>query len=452
VKLLRASALLLTLGLASCGGGGSGSSAAPGAPGAPGAQNANAMQGTLVVTLSPRYDAASATTRTPQFASPSASSLGWSVNSGTMTFADVSSTSSACTTANNARTCSVPISAPGGMDSFSISLFDKASGAGNLLGSGSNSTNVTANGFSVAVGINPIVAGVLGMTVTYAGGAHTLPIGQATTATLLFTFTDPDGQAIPPVTNTPNFASPLTLTSSDPHITFSPSTLTTPGQTTTMSYDGSSSVQTSPDVMISQSSRMIGSLAINGGAPSICSTTSTVPGTYLSFFGSGTLSGSTFTLTPTGSFWSKPQYITAVPTPAPTYSPGPTPTSSPFSYTFYLGTYAYTNTVGTVTASTGCFYLGIFTSGGTTSTFAVGFPYFGSASYTISVTPVPPSGTISSLTITNISATGGSGTFMLSTGETGTIAVTQEFQFSQAQARQILGTGSAGIPPGRLPF
>ncbi len=449
MRLLRTSALFLTLGLASCGGGSSGSSAV-----APGGQTqvANGVKGTLVVTLSPRYDAASAKTRTPQFASPSASSLGWSVNSGTMTFADVSATSGACTTANNARTCSIPISAPGGNDSFSISLFDQASGAGNLLGTGSNSTNVTASGFSVTVGINPIVAGILGMTVTFAGGAHTLPVGQPTTATVLFTFTDPDGQAIPPVTSTPNFASSITLTSSDPHITFSPSTLTTPGQTTTLSYDGSTSVQQSPDVTVAQGSKTIGTLSINGGPPSICSMTSTLPGTYLSFFGSGTFSGSTFTLTPSGSFWSKSQYVATAPMPAPTSSPGPTPTSSPFSYTFYLGTYAYTNTVGTVTTSTGCFYLGQYTSGGTTSTFAVGFPYFGSASYTISITPLPPSGTISSLTITNISATGGSGTFALSTGETGTLTLTQEFQFSQAQARQILGTGTAAIPAGRLPF
>jgi hypothetical protein len=186
-------------------------------------------------------------------------------------------------------------------------------------------------------------------------------------------------------------------------------------------------------------------LYVNGGSPISCSAAqSTLPGTYTSLFSGGTVSGSTFTQTSSGS-WTKAAYIAATPTPAPTSSPGPVPTSSPFTYTFYIGAYSVLN--GSALDTTGCFYLIVYTSGSSTSTYTAGSPNFGTTPYTIS--GVPTFGTVTAMSITGLSANSGSGTFTLSNGETGTITITSQFQFSEAQARQIMNSGPGA---GRSPF
>jgi len=226
------------LSLAACGGGGG---AAP-APRAAAVSNGTTAQigsgvtGTLTLTVA-NGTGASAKNRSLKFVSPGALSAGISINNGTVTFADVSASSTLCTTAAGVRTCTINVGAPAGMTSFAVSLYDAATGGGHLLGSGSNSTTVVSGTpFTVAIGINPVVAGLM----TNANISFTL--GTPGSQTVTPQFLDPAGQIITGSGNVPNFLNTIGITFSDPHITATPSSLTTPGQSITFSYDGSALV------------------------------------------------------------------------------------------------------------------------------------------------------------------------------------------------------------------
>jgi streptogramin lyase len=237
-KTSRAALFLALLVLAGCGGGGGSPSAVAPVAGGPTVAGSPTVAGKLMLTFAQAGPAVLA--RKPKFVSPGAISAGVSVNGGAVTFFDVSSTSSLCTSPQgSARSCTLQINAPVGPQvSFAVQLFPAAAGAGTLLGSGSNSAAVVAGTpFQVSVGINPqIAAGTVAIT------GSSFSLGTAASGTATFTFLDPAGQQITGSGNVPNFLNPVLLTSSDPRVTFSPSTLTTPGQTTTVAYDGSAAV------------------------------------------------------------------------------------------------------------------------------------------------------------------------------------------------------------------
>jgi len=227
------------LSLAACGGGGGSTPAPPVGAVSNGttAQISSGVTGTLTLTVA-NGTGASAKNRSLKFVSPGAKSAGVSINNGTVTFADVSATSTLCTTsAAGVRTCAIPVGAPAGQSSFAVSLYDAASGGGHLLGSGSNSTTIVlGTAFNVAVGVNPVVAGLM----TSANISFTL--GTAASQTITPTFLDPAGQIITGSGNVPNFLNTIGISFNDPHITATPSSLTTPGQSITFSYDGSAAV------------------------------------------------------------------------------------------------------------------------------------------------------------------------------------------------------------------
>ncbi len=236
MRLRGISAALAAGFLAACGGG---SAPAPhvvvnGTTG----QIGTGVSGTLSLVVANGTAAASAK-RSPKFVSPGALSAGVAINNGTATFADVSAASPLCTTSAGVRTCAIPVGAPAGNAVFAVSLYDAANGGGHLLGSGSNSTMIAAGSpFTVAVGVNPVVAAL----VSTSPSSTNFSLGTAGSMTITPTFADPAGQTITGSGNVPNFLNPVTVTFSDPHITVSPASLTTPGQSFTLSYDGSPAV------------------------------------------------------------------------------------------------------------------------------------------------------------------------------------------------------------------
>ena len=236
----NAAVTLVALILAGCGGGGhSASSSVPVTT-----TGKNLQSGTMSLTFGSQTGTASAT-RKPKFVSPNATTAMVSVNGGTDASFDVSATSTLCTTAGNVRTCAIPISAPVGQDSIAVELL-----AANavLLGEGSNSVTVAAGvTFSLNIGINPMAAAI-SLTASNIPGSGSYTLGTAASQTGTLVFTDPSGATITGSGNVPNFFAPITLTSSDSHITITPTTLTTPGQPFTAAYDGSAAVASSVTV------------------------------------------------------------------------------------------------------------------------------------------------------------------------------------------------------------
>lgn len=240
-------ALLLALVLvAGCGGGG----AAPSSH----AASTGMQSGTLGLTFGSQAGTSSSTRQT-KFVSPNAATAVIDINNGTPQNFDVSATSSLCQTANNTRTCAIPLTAPLGQDTIFVAL--KTAG-GVTLGSGSNSVTVVAGtNFSLQVGINAVVAGVNSFSFSNGGSFQ---YGTASSITGTVVFADPSGAAITGSGNVPNFSQPITLMSSDPNVSFTTPGLTTPGQTFTVNYNGSAAVPSS--VMITA---MSGSTVVASG-------------------------------------------------------------------------------------------------------------------------------------------------------------------------------------------
>jgi virginiamycin B lyase len=232
---MRTGLVLLALLTAGCGGGGhSGSTSVPVATG-------GTQSGTLSLTFAAPVTA-SAVSRTPLFVSPNAATAIVAINSGTAQTFSVGASSTLCTTANNVRTCAIPLTAPFGADSMTVSLMGTVSGNAVLLGQGSNSITVTSGtNFSLTVGINPVVAGInVGQASIPSGTAYAY--GTPSTQSGTITFADPSDANITGSGNVPNFLQPVTFTSSDPHVSIVPATLTTPGQGFNIGYDGSAAI------------------------------------------------------------------------------------------------------------------------------------------------------------------------------------------------------------------
>ena len=232
-SILCASAIALVAVAAACGGGGgSGSQAVP---------NATARASGSVV-LSIPVATTQSDARKPQYISSAAQSVSMTVNGGAATIYNISSSSTLCTTANSVRTCTIAISAVTGMLSVAVALYPSIDGSGTALGSATGSTTVTAPApFTVSVDIEPAITAITAHTLTFANGLPTIAYKQAGSGTLSFTFTDASGVAIP-ATNTSTFLQTISLGSSDPHVTISPSTITNASQTVTLTYDGSNAV------------------------------------------------------------------------------------------------------------------------------------------------------------------------------------------------------------------
>lgn len=215
---------MLAASLIGCAGGG-GSASAPDA-------RPPASTGRALLTIPAPAPAAA---RRAQFISPSASSVVIGVRGEPPTTSDISATSPLCTTGSGGRTCTVPLTAPIGSDIFSFTLYDGANGTGNVLGSGSASVNVVAGApFTVQAAIGGTVAKVSIQTVP---ADAALTSGTPATLTLAVIAQDTDGNAI--IGGAP-YAAPITLTDSDTSgaAVLSTTTVTAPGATVTLTYNG----------------------------------------------------------------------------------------------------------------------------------------------------------------------------------------------------------------------
>jgi len=190
-----------------------------------------AAQGSAKIFV-PAPAALQATQRKTAFVSASASSVGIAVNEGTATYADISSTSSLCTTVAGGRTCTVPITATVGSDTFSITLYAGANGSGSELGTGTAAATVVANqAFTIDVTVDGVPARIV--------VSETTALTQGTPATVPLTISvqDASGNTI---VAPGAYAAPITLTDSDTSgsTTLSTTTVTSPSTTVTLAYNG----------------------------------------------------------------------------------------------------------------------------------------------------------------------------------------------------------------------
>jgi virginiamycin B lyase len=258
-RALVAGAALL---LAGCGGGGH--AAAPVVLASATAKGGT-QSGTMSLTFGTQTGATSKT-RKPLFVSSNATSAIVDINNGSPQTFDVSATSALCTTVSSVRTCSIPLTAPVGAGTIGVALMASVAGSPTMLGQGSNSLTVVAGtNFNVTVGINAVVAGVNALSFS-TGTTLSLTFGTPGTATGTPIFNDPANTPITGSGNVPNFLTPVTIVSSDPHVTVSPTALTTPGQTFTITYDGSAAVASTV------------TLTVKSGSTTLVNATAFVPG------------------------------------------------------------------------------------------------------------------------------------------------------------------------------
>jgi hypothetical protein len=177
----------------------------------------------------------------PHFISPSTKSATITVGTAAPVTVNLTPSSKGCTT--GPLTCTVSVPAPAGSDTFTVTLFDALNGTGKELSTGSVTATV-AKGKSTDVGVtlNGIVA-----SLQLALGSPTPIKGVAATTPLSVTALDADGNTI----LTPgNYENAITIADSDTSHTQlqlgsatpgSSVTITTPGQTVSVLYDGSTS-------------------------------------------------------------------------------------------------------------------------------------------------------------------------------------------------------------------
>jgi hypothetical protein len=393
-------------------------------------------------------------------------------------FFNLSPTSNACVSNASGRTCTIVFNAPVGQSTATLTLYDGASGAGNVLGSATTTLNFTAQGpNSVSFTVNGQIASISVVSVN-ANGAGCVVIGQASTTTLIFTAKDAQGNII---TGPGNYATPITITTSSSAFSASPNPLNNPGVNVTGTYNGAAftspatftatagSVTVTYQVFAGTSSPT-GCTIPPSGAPSATPSTTpgpsstptpspspspsaapptgvpnpllnctapalSAPGPWTTISLLGNVNSGTFTPA-SQSGWLKFNYggsPTPVPTATATPTAGPTPTSSPQPVNVYLGTYTLTS------GTTGCMYivtsvngapLNFLSSVGSFNAGGVGIPKVNAA-----ITTLASSGTISSTNII-LNATGGSGTISLSNGDTGTISLSAPYQSTVDKIRK----------------
>jgi streptogramin lyase len=216
-------ASLLASALADCSGGG----AAPNAP-------PTSVAGSVELRFPPAAPAPSTTTSSKrrQFLSPSTASVSIAISGVTApVIANVANNSPDCTTAGNGRTCTVAVSAPPGAVTFTVTLYDGANATGKKLGTGTATQAIVSGApYTVAIG----VTGIAGSVQIAAAQVAFIP-GTPSSTTVTVAVKDADGNTI-----SGNYASPITLTTSDTTgaFTFTPASVTSSTQTIALKYDG----------------------------------------------------------------------------------------------------------------------------------------------------------------------------------------------------------------------
>jgi sugar lactone lactonase YvrE len=253
--LSASAALAATLILAACAGG---ARVSPPSPGTPAAHTASI---TFVVKIP---SATSSTARVPRYVSPSSAIIKASVipaGGGTPATAQ-----NACSTGQ----CTVTIAAPIGTDTFTISLYDTQN---NLLSTGSTSQTVVEGQTNT---VTVVFGGVIA-TVQLTPSTFGVVKGSPSTTTVAVNALDADGNVIvaPPAA----YTTPIALSVNDPtnSVTLSATTVTMPGTSVIVHYNGSNAVPAAVTITASAS-----------GATAATVTITTTASAYLYGFG-GTL-------------------------------------------------------------------------------------------------------------------------------------------------------------------
>jgi virginiamycin B lyase len=218
--------VLAALLLAGCGGGGSQRAALPGPIPSPKVQTQSV---TFVVQLPSRTASKTRGTRYVSAATQLIQASVTPVGGGTATTAQ-----NACANGQ----CSVTIAAPVGADAFTIGLYDAQN---KLLSSGSTSQTIVEGQSNT---VNVVFGGVIASVAVQPLSA-TFVRGTPASTTVAINALDADGFVIvgPPA----NYSSPIAVSTNDTSgaVTLSAATVTQPGTTITLTYNGSASVPAS---------------------------------------------------------------------------------------------------------------------------------------------------------------------------------------------------------------
>jgi hypothetical protein len=233
--------------------------------------------------------------------------------------------------------------------------------------------------------------------------------------------------------------SPVASPSPSPHPSPSPSPVASPSPSPHPSPSPSHKPSPSPSPVKSPSP----SPSPTGSVGTTACLPQTVPGRYTSIVMQGNVNSSvtSFTGDPTTSIWDQADYSVAPPPPSPsptpstspTPSPSPSPTSTPVPIFLFTGVFHVTSTTA---VTDGCFTM-ITTQDGsplpksTESALGTGSPQF-------NVLTMSKNFTFGAILISNITLTktGGSGTFTLSNGDSGTVTLTKRISTSLSKVRR----------------
>ena len=200
--------------LVNCGGGGQATSPTP-------SQNATAAQRVTVTINIPGR------TKSGQ---RNVKYVGAGTQSAVFTVTPAGATASPSVTSNCTSVCQATLAVFPGSNTFAVSLYDGTNGGGSLLSSGSTTQTIVAGINNVNLTFNGVPA-----LVTMAFSPTSLISGTPATSNLTVTVLDADNNAI---VAPGNYSDPITLSSGQSYVTVSPTTLTAPGQTVTVTYDG----------------------------------------------------------------------------------------------------------------------------------------------------------------------------------------------------------------------
>jgi hypothetical protein len=248
-SILTAAALAAVL--SACSGGGSSPSSLPattnngGSPSQPSSNQGNATAN-MVVTIPAKTSASNR--RNPKFISASTQSMTVSLvaNGKTtlLTTANLTPSSPGCSVGSGGATqCTVSFLTSAGSDTFQMNMYDQANGKGNLLSTGQTPVEniVAGQANTVDVTLDGVPA-----SLSVVLGQGTLPVGTASSTSLTVVAEDADNNVI---VGPGGFSSAIALAiTGDTYSTLSVSygqgqtSITSPGQTVTLNYNGATNV------------------------------------------------------------------------------------------------------------------------------------------------------------------------------------------------------------------
>lgn len=204
----------------------------------------------------------------PEYISPSTQSMTVATTGSVplQTF-NLTPTSAGCTTSAGVLSCSETAYFPAGQQTLTLTLFDQQNGAGNQLSTASQQVTITAG---TATNITVTLNGVPSSATVLLNGsaAASIPQGVATSVPATVTAKDADGNII---MSPGNYSSAITLSDSDTSgaTTLSTTSVTAPGASITVSYNGSaiSSATITPSINGTAQSAGAATLTLTSAAP-----------------------------------------------------------------------------------------------------------------------------------------------------------------------------------------